>query len=87
MRLLGASHTLLDKFIVDFVFYKQARTCTASLALIEKEREMAAFDRLIHFGVCEYDVRALAAKLQTDPFEIGPARLPPESDDPLLPNR
>ena len=46
--LLGARHALFHKLVVGLFFDEQARTGATALALIEEQRKMRAFNRIIH---------------------------------------
>src|SRR5262245_17517856 len=67
---LGLLEELVDHLVVDLFFHEQAATGAATLALVEEQAEVGALDGGVEVGVGEDDVRALAAQLEADTFEV-----------------
>src|SRR5215472_2337991 len=67
----GARNALFHEFVIDLVFDEQARARAADLALVEEEPEMAAFNRLLHVGIGENNVRAFSTQFQASTLEVG----------------
>src|SRR5271170_85144 len=58
---LGTIHAPGHEFVVALFFHEESRPRAAALPLIEEQRKVRAFDRLIHVRIGEHDVRAFPA--------------------------
>src|SRR5208283_2039218 len=63
-------HALRHEFVVALLLHKQPRARAAALPLVEEQREMRPFNRLVHVRVRKHDVRALSSQLQRHPLQI-----------------
>ena len=71
--LLGPLRGSLDELVVDALLDHQPGARTAALALVEEESEVRHLHGLVKVGVVQDDERRLAAQLQGDLLEVGPA--------------
>ena len=69
LALLGLLGQALDELLVDLLLDEQPAAGRAALAAVEVDGVEGAGDGLLHVGVGEDDVRALAAQLERGPLE------------------